>query len=537
MNKKIKLLDCTLRDGAYIVDSQFGIPAIRGIIKKLQEANVDIIECGWLKNMEYKNGSTFYHYPKDLEQYVIKRNKRSLIVVMIDWNRYDVYNLPEYDGKSIDAIRVVFPYEKYIEGIEVGKIIRKKGYQVFYQAANTLAYSNEDLIDLSNRINKESPLGLSIVDTFGAMYEDDLTRIVNVLDKNVDPQIALGFHSHNNQQLSFSLTMQFIKQLIDGRHEIIVDASLCGMGRGAGNATTELVSNYINQKYSGNYNLDNIMDAIDMYIEYFKNNYFWGYSTSHFIAGMYCCHVNNIAYLQNNHRINAKDLRNIIESLSPEDRKKYDYNLLEEKYIENQDRIVDDKLELDLLEKRFCGKEILLLAPGKTLVKEKNLIMEYIKKNAPITIAVNAFVNDYNYDYFFVINSVRYDYAKDVYSDKFNNTPKIVLSNIKTEKNADEIIINFNHIIKRGWPHFDNAVINCIRLLDILHVTDVTIAGFDGFKQHYNESYADPTIPSINNDDAWDKLNEEIKDMYLDLKETIQDVMNIKFLTKSIFDV
>ena len=51
---KIKLLDCTLRDGAYIVDSAFGIPAIKGIIKKLQEANVDIIECGWLKDKEHQ---------------------------------------------------------------------------------------------------------------------------------------------------------------------------------------------------------------------------------------------------------------------------------------------------------------------------------------------------------------------------------------------------------------------------------------------------------------------------------------------------
>lgn len=57
--KKVQLLDCTLRDGAYIVDAKFGVPAIKGIIKKLQDADVDIIECGWLKIHHMKRGHLF----------------------------------------------------------------------------------------------------------------------------------------------------------------------------------------------------------------------------------------------------------------------------------------------------------------------------------------------------------------------------------------------------------------------------------------------------------------------------------------------
>lgn len=65
MNINVKLLDCTLRDGAYIVNSQFGTPAIRGIVNKLQDAGVNIIECGWLKNDPHKEGTSFYHVPDD----------------------------------------------------------------------------------------------------------------------------------------------------------------------------------------------------------------------------------------------------------------------------------------------------------------------------------------------------------------------------------------------------------------------------------------------------------------------------------------
>jgi len=115
------------------------------------------------------------------------------------------------------------------------------------------------------------------------------------------------------------------------------------------------------------------MDAIDIYMTGFQEKYTWGYSTPYFIAGMYCCHVNNIAYLQNNHRTSAKDMRNIIESLAPDDRKKYDYDLLEQKYIDNQDRLIDDSETVQLLREKFGvgevdNKKLLLIAPGKSSV-------------------------------------------------------------------------------------------------------------------------------------------------------------------------
>ena len=144
MEKKIELLDCTLRDGSYINDSHFGTPVIKGIIKKMQEARVEIIECGWLKDKDYTEGSAFYHVPSDLEPYFLNRSKEHTYVVMIDWDRYNLENLPDYDGKSIDAIRVVFPHGKHREGLAVGEKIKAKGYRLYLQAANTLAYSDED---------------------------------------------------------------------------------------------------------------------------------------------------------------------------------------------------------------------------------------------------------------------------------------------------------------------------------------------------------------------------------------------------------
>jgi len=435
----------------------------------------------------------------------------------------------------VDAVRVVFPHGKQREGTEVGRQIAEKGYRVFFQAANTLAYTDTELASLAEAVNAVGPDALSIVDTFGAMYEEDLERIVRVLHRRLNPQITLGFHSHNNQQLSFALTIHFLRLLRDSDRQIVVDASLCGMGRGAGNATTELVASYINRSCGGHYDMDAVMDAIDVYMGFFQERYKWGYSTPYFIAGLYCCHVNNIAYLLNNHRTNARDMRNIIESMAPEERKTYDYELLEQRYLAMVSRRVDDSAAAQALKQAFAGRELLLIAPGRSVVTERERIGAYIAEKRPVVVGVNAMVSDYAYDYVLYVNPARYEYAKTTSPARFDSARRIVLSNVRTAPEGDELIVAFDHAAKRGWPHFDNAVICCLRMLDWLGRERVTVAGFDGFRQVYNESYADPLLPSLNPENGWDALNGEIRDMFRELRENAVSLREITMLTESYF--
>ena len=533
---KIKLLDCTLRDGAYINNAEFCKPAMRGIISKLQDAHVDIIECGWLKDPEYKEGTTYFHIPSDSLPYINCKDDRVAYCAMIDWDRYDVSALPDCDGNSIDSIRIVFPHGRHNEAVEIGSWIMAKGYNVLFQAANTLAYSDEDLLNLCNLMNEFKPVSLSVVDTFGSMYPSDLDHIVDIVDAHLDRSIELGLHAHNNQQLAFANCIHFIEKLKD-RRDIIVDATLSGMGRGAGNATTELVASYINRVQNGDYDMNAIMDAIDMYIQGFREKFTWGYSTPYFISGYYQCHVNNITYLTSNHRTNARDMRNVIESLSVDERRKYDYDLLESKYLENQNRIVDDETTIQKLREYIRDRKVMLIAPGRSTVTESARLKSFIDDNDPVVIEVNFINKLYDPDFVFFTNSVRYEYAHNTYPKTFEKDKKILLSNIRTVGSEDEFIINFNLVIKRGWEHFDNAVILALRLLNKLNANDVYIAGFDGFKTKYNESYADESLPTLNPDNKWDELNEEIKNMYMDVYNSVKGKMNITFLTDSIFEV
>lgn len=332
MQNRIQMLDCTLRDGCYIVRGNFGAGAIRGLISMLQAAGADLIECGWLKAQPYTEGSAFFRYPSDLEQYLTAKDPGRTYLAMIDMYRYPIDELPPCDGKSIDAIRVTFPENRLDQGMSVGKKVSERGYQLFFQAANTVSYSDESLKRLAEAVNASDAVSLGVVNTYGSMYAEDLERIVPILDQYLDPRIRLGFHSHNNLQLAFALSARFLDLLSGTKRQIFVDASLCGMGRGAGNTCTELLAAYLNSRYGGCYDLDVILDAIDTYIGYFAEHFSWGYSPLTFVAGLNGSHVSNLMNLRANHQTGAKQMHRIIRSLPQEDRWRYCPDLLESRF-------------------------------------------------------------------------------------------------------------------------------------------------------------------------------------------------------------
>ena len=141
----------------------------------------------------------------------------------------------------------------------------------------------------------------------------------------------------------------------------------------------------------------------------------------------------------------------------------------------------------------------------------------------------------YSYDYLFFVNPARYEYAKDAYPRPFSEARRIVLSNVKRVPGENELVVGFNRVIKRGWEYYDNAAICALRLMELLEVKRVVVAGFDHFMTKYNESYADLFLPSPNPADRWDELNSEIADMLSDFRRNAVHCKEIEFVTPSGF--
>lgn len=534
-NHHAKLLDCTLRDGAYLIDKKFGNDTINGMIHGLLEANIDIIEMGFLQNEGFGEGKTVYLNGADAEKFVPKDKQGTLFTVLADYSRYSVSNLDRYTGKSFDAVRACFFKKERKDVIDFCKTIKEKGYKVFVQPVDILGYTDKEIIDLIEDINEVEPYCFSIVDTFGSMYVEDLQRVFSLIDHNLVASSRIGFHSHNNMQMSNALSQEFLRMSY-GLRKVVVDTTVSGMGRGAGNTPTELVAEYMAKKLGYSYDIDALLDIIDNYMDNIKTKCSWGYSTSFFIAGCYSAHVNNIDYLTKKSSIRSKDIRYILNKIGAVPRKRYHYDLLEQTYIDYLNSEVDDEDTVRLLKSVFSGKDVVIIAPGKSVEDEKEHIESYIAKlSNPLVISINFIPEGINVDYVYFGNVRRYSYWKQ--NEKFNEIKKIIVSNVTQEVSNGDYLVSFNRLNKCGWEYMENSTIMLIRLLDQLNVALVGIAGMDGYSTSNSsqENYANDKLELSNVKENPEQLNKDISSMLEDFLYTKESDMKISFITKSKF--
>ena len=127
--KRVQLLDCTLRDGGYLVDAQFGNTVIKGMIKGLSESGIDVVECGFLKDEPHQKGSTIFNNAAQLRPFLPEDRRQTSYVCLADYSRYTISNLEPFDGTSIDGVRACFFKKERYDVIDFCKSIveKKKG--------------------------------------------------------------------------------------------------------------------------------------------------------------------------------------------------------------------------------------------------------------------------------------------------------------------------------------------------------------------------------------------------------------------------
>ena len=203
--KKIRILDCTLRDGGYVNNWKFGFENIKDTVKRLIQAGIDIIEVGYLSSKgDFSADESQYSSVDAIKRILPADRKNTLIAVMINCGDYDAELLPQYDGTGPDCIRVCFHKSQALQAVELCRKIKDKGYKVYFQPMVALSYSDAEYLGLIGMANKFRPDVFYIVDSHGSMKQKDVARFFYLIENNLDKEIAVGFHSHNNLQLSYS---------------------------------------------------------------------------------------------------------------------------------------------------------------------------------------------------------------------------------------------------------------------------------------------------------------------------------------------
>ena len=319
INSNVYLLDCTLRDGGYINDWEFSRDIYNTVSEKLQVANVDFIELGIMGSHNADHFKTKFRNFEEIPVPNKLRQGGSKFTVMMTGTEYKKMTIRDYNAqKDVDAIRYAFFKADVSEALEHMRNLIRKGYKVFAQTMATFQYSASELTSLVEEINKIKPYAFYIVDSFGTLYPEDIKNLYRLVDSVLSKEILFGIHAHNNLQMADANAITFITEA-SGR-DIIVDGSVYGMGRGAGNAHTEILMHYLNK--NGERYDENIVWRL--YTDWFadlRKQFDWGYLPEQFLVSKYETNPAYVWYLSRKGITDFHQIKKLLERIP--DNKRY----------------------------------------------------------------------------------------------------------------------------------------------------------------------------------------------------------------------
>ena len=231
-----------------------------------------------------------------------------------------------------------------------------------------MRYSDKELIELIEVVNKELQSARAFISWIhlGEMRMNDMQRLLNLVDHNLIEDMTVGFHSHNNLQLSYSNAVSMLQ--FPMKRDIIIDCSLVGMGKGAGNLNTELFLEHLNLYYNKNYKLSPLLKVIDNVINQIKEEFHWGYAVEFYLSSTNHCTPSYASYFYNKHMLSIDQVAELLSLIEEEKKISFDEVYAEDLYRNyNEARTFNDENTICELKKILKGNNILLLAPGKSL--------------------------------------------------------------------------------------------------------------------------------------------------------------------------
>jgi 4-hydroxy 2-oxovalerate aldolase len=311
----IKVLDCTIRDGGLINNSQFTDEFVRAVYLALAAAGVDYMEIGYKGDRKIYSPTDYgcwKHCQEEDIRRIVGDNKSGLkLSAMADAERTNYHEdiLPK--NKSVlNMIRVASYIHQIPTALDMIKAAHDKGYETSLNLMSVSVVHDHELDEALEILSNTEVGVLYIVDSFGALYSEEIQDLTRKFMKFAeDSGKKVGIHAHNNQQLAYANT---IESLILGASYL--DSTIAGLGRGAGNCATELLLGFLkNPKF----HLRPILQCIQEHFLPLREKIFWGYDIPLMITGQMNVHPRSaIAHLGGE---NATDLVGFYDSLIAEE--------------------------------------------------------------------------------------------------------------------------------------------------------------------------------------------------------------------------
>lgn len=308
--EKIKVFDCTIRDGGLINNHDFDDRFVREVYKALSVAGVDYMEIGYKNSKglfpEKDYGKWKFCHDQDIYKIIDGVESNMKISCMVDVDRVVLDDIKPKKESPVDMIRVASYIQDIDKAIFLVNHFADKGYET---TINIMAISktlDNELTEALQQLEKESKANvIYIVDSFGSLYQESVEYFVKKF-KNILKTKDIGIHAHNNQQLAFGNTIEAIIHNAN-----YLDATVYGLGRAAGNCPLELLIGFLkNPKFD----IRPILDLISNEFIPLRNKIEWGYIIPYAIAGMLNEHPKAAMALRNSDK--KENYREFYESLT-----------------------------------------------------------------------------------------------------------------------------------------------------------------------------------------------------------------------------
>ncbi len=306
---KIKVLDCTIRDGGLMNNHDFDFRFVREVYKAISAAGIDYMEIGYKNSKRLFNPKEYGKWKfcddDDIRKVIEGIKSHTKISVMVDVDRVDVDDILPKEQSPVDMIRVATYVKDVDKAIYLVNHFADKGYET---TVNIMAISralDNELNECLEQLEKESKARIIyIVDSFGSLYQETTEFLIKKA-KGILKTKEVGMHAHNNQQLAFGNTIEAIIHNAN-----YVDGSIFGLGRAAGNCPTELLLGFLkNPKYD----IRPILDVISKEFVPLQRKIEWGYFIPYAITGILDEHPRTAIALRESE--NKENYREYYESL------------------------------------------------------------------------------------------------------------------------------------------------------------------------------------------------------------------------------
>jgi len=516
------LLDCTLRDGGYVNDWNFGFGSIKSIICRLDRAGVDVIEVGFIdERRAYDENRSVFPDTESIRPVFQNIGKPKAVVIgMINYGTCAVDKISDRSESNLDGIRLMFKKKEQDGAIEFLRQIKEKGYKTFANPVSITGYDDGETSVLIDKLNKARPDTVSIVDTYGLMHSKELLHYLDIFNNKLEKDITLGYHAHNNFQMAYANSITLLNKNLD--RPITIDGTLYGMGLRAGNACTELIAMYMNECCGRNFNIHQIHEAIDVDILKEFEKKAWGYNFEHYIAALNDCHSLYAQYFLNKKTLSVKSVNEILANIDISKKLSFDERLAEDLYCKYQGRHCDDAQAVESIKRDLSDKKILLLGPGKTLQDDFGVIDEFIRENNPVIVSINFLNESFPVNYVFMGNAKRYSqFFHKIYGENVN-VKIICTSNITEAGRKIDFSVDYTSLLADDPVIRDNPLVMFLRLLKNIGTREIWLAGFDGYTQDNSVNYYGDYLRMLYCQDNVILRNEAIKKELRDISQTMR---------------